>query len=87
MQFPFSGYGAAPVPRPPLAHQHPEAMKARTKPLPSGLFAAIFFTLLFIFAVTASRAQGRSTVTGRVQSTEVSGEAQRLSTPLGINGF
>lgn len=62
-------------------------MKARTKPLPSGLFAAIFFTLLFIFAVTASRGQGQLTATGAVRISEVSGEALRLSAPLGINGF
>jgi len=56
----------------PWVHGHlcsihtPEAMKAHAKPLPSGLFAAIFFTLLFIFAVTASRAEGQVLMTGKV---------------------
>mgnify|MGYP003385504253 CR=1 FL=1 len=62
-------------------------MKARTKPLPSGLFAAIFFTLLFIFAVTASRAQGHLTAAAAVKISEVGGEALLLAAPLGITGF
>jgi hypothetical protein len=48
-------------------------MKAHAKPLPSGLFAAIFFTLLFIFAVTASRAQGQLVMTGKVLTAEATG--------------
>lgn len=48
-------------------------MKAHANPLPSGLFAAIFFTLLFIFAVTASRAQGQLVMTGKVLTAEATG--------------
>lgn len=45
-------------------------MKAHAKPVPSGLFAAIFFAILFIFAVTASRAQGQLVMKGRVLTAE-----------------
>ncbi len=46
------------------------AMKAHARPVPSGMFAAIFFTLLFILSVVASRAQGRLILTGKVLSAE-----------------
>lgn len=71
-------------------------MKAHAKPLPSGLFAAIFFTLLFIFAVTASRAQGQLVMTGKVltaQATElraygeiVASDGERMPLDIRPNG-
>ena len=67
---------------PHLAHNIPNAMKAHAKPLPSGLFAAIFFTLLFIFAVAASRAQGQLVMTGKVltaESTELRAYAEIIA--------
>ena len=46
------------------------AMKAHARPVPSGMFAAVFFTLLFILSVVASRAQGRLILTGKVLTAE-----------------
>lgn len=48
-------------------------MKAHAKPVPSGMFAAIFFTLLFILSVAASRAQGQLILTGKVLTAEATG--------------
>ncbi len=49
-------------------------MKAHARPVPSGLFAAAFFTILFIFSLVASHAQDQLILTGKVLNAEATGQ-------------
>lgn len=60
-------------------------MKAHAKPVPSGMFAAILFTILLIFAVTSSLAQGQLVMCGKVLTAEAT-ELRAYAEIIASNG-